>query len=541
MGAMPVFAQPALSPPARIYTPIWGESTDQQPSIAKGPDDTWIAIWWSNDTIDDPEQSQHYDPYVSRSLDDGANWTFPALLSPGSDGGSRADREKSLPSDGTGNLILAWETAEDYGLGLGSDIDLVVSRSTDYGLTWSAPVLLNSFGVSDDVIDEHVRVCFDGHGAWVAVWRSRENATSGANSDFDIFTSRSVDVGATWSPAVLLNTYGRMDVAQDNSPSVTSDGNGTVIAGWSGEGGLSGPTGDDEDVFFARSVDGGATWTQSALFDKDGYMDSSTDRHVRLAGDGTGQWIAAWSSTGDVEGKPDEPHIVVARSNDGGRTWTTPRLLDAGIPDEASKDLIPQPATDRAGNWIVVWQREQFVSGSDGMREIPYLAWSGDAGKSWSAPALLDPNGLSEFSFIAGFDVAAGANGSWLALWSSTLDVTGANADGHHLLYTRFQLEPIRQLRVIRPNGGERLVRGFKWPIRWNSVGDTGSNVRIHLIKNGQKVKRIRKSTPNDGVCPWFIKPERFPIGDGYKIRIIPLENKSAKDVSDGTFSITDP
>ncbi|MCC6694813.1 MAG: hypothetical protein IT365_04185 [Candidatus Hydrogenedentes bacterium] len=535
-------SQPVLNPPVRVYTPTWEDSTADRPALAKGMGDTWIAVWQSNDPIDGQAQNEDVEIHVSRSVDGGATWSFPTVLPGNTYEQGRQDRAPRIASDGAGHLVVVWETRKDRGMGIGTDGDVVASRSANDGVTWTQPVLLNSFGTADDAEDDTASVCYDGRGAWVAVWRSRESVISGSGSDFDIFTSRSVDMGATWSAAALLNTHGLTDTAHDNQPCITSDGEGKVIAAWSGEGAVSGPTGNDEDVFFARSVNGGANWAQTALLNADGLTDSSMDRLVTLASDGTGQWVAAWSSHGNVDGVVDaDADIAVARSLDDGQSWTTPALLNANGLDDAAKDWFPHVAADRQGNWIAVWLREEVVSESMDPWSFAYLSWSSDAGKSWSAPALLDTHGLVEFSFDR-WPVAAGdASGTWFSMWSTNRDATGAIADEQSIVYSRFQLAPKAKLRVIRPNGGEVFVQGFKWALRWNSVGDTGSSVRILLIKDGQKVKRIRRATSNDGKCSWNIKPGRFPVGDGYKIRIIPLENGAAKDVSDGTFSIVAP
>jgi hypothetical protein len=53
---------------------------------------------------------------------------------------------------------------------IGTDADILVARSTDDGITWTAPAALNTNAASDAEHDSGVQVTTDGQGTWVAVW-----------------------------------------------------------------------------------------------------------------------------------------------------------------------------------------------------------------------------------------------------------------------------------------------------------------------------------------------------------------------------------
>ncbi len=72
-------------------------------------------------------------------------------------------------------LMIAFGCGSDSGSSGSSsaDTDIAVARSTDDGVTWTAPAALNTNAASDAGDDDQpADVTTDGQGTWVAVWRS---------------------------------------------------------------------------------------------------------------------------------------------------------------------------------------------------------------------------------------------------------------------------------------------------------------------------------------------------------------------------------
>jgi hypothetical protein len=75
----------------------------------------------------------------------------------------------------------------------------------------------------------------------------------------------------------------------------------------------------------------------------------------RLATDGAGTWAAAWA-TQRPPAEPSTSAVVIARSGDGGVTWTRRIVLDAESSRERStRDAHVHLAGDANGRWIAVW------------------------------------------------------------------------------------------------------------------------------------------------------------------------------------------
>jgi hypothetical protein len=91
-------------------------------------------------------------------------------------------------------------------------------------------------------------------------------------------------------------------------------------------------------------------------------------------------------------------------------------------------------------------------------------------------------------------------------------------------------------LRVIWPNGGEKLFRGGTYNINWTSSGITG-NVDILLLKNTGEVYTIAQNISNSGSYSWTIA-QNIPSGPDYKIKISG-NSGSVYDLSDSFFTIS--
>jgi len=332
---------------------------------------------------------------VQRSLDGGVTWN---------DGASvgyhppQAQQDKpGLATDMTGspyqhNLYVAWTEFDGYGSPSPADSSrILLSRSTDYGLTWSSPLR-----ISDAAGD-----CLDGddtvEGAIPAVGPQGQVyvAWSGPGG---IHLDRSLDGGATFGNDVLVTSQpGGWDFAVsgiyrcNGLPTTLCDisnapSRGNVYVMWSDQ--RAGTT--NTDVFLARSTNGGQTWGPPVRVNDDA---TATQQFFPAAtvDPTTGILYVVYYDRHATIGNATD--VYLARSYDGGQTFTSLRVSDNSFTPSGSiffGDYIGVAAWNR----IVypIWMR------TDGSSLSVWTAQWGDTGAVVGVP----PPNLSQLLALRG-------------------------------------------------------------------------------------------------------------------------------------------
>ena len=330
------------------------------------------------------------------STNSGATWTH-VQVAPNP--GALADKnhlwvDNSPASTYVNNLYAGWT---DFGGAFDSEI--MISRSTNAGLTWSPKVAIST-AIAAGNHNQGVNVQTGPNGEVYAAWAVYDAFPA---LETAIGFARSTNGGATWQPAVraIANIKGIRSQATDGGllggkdmrtasfPSMSVNmQNGHIYIVWTNIGVPGVNTGIERDVYMSRSTDGGATWGTAVRVNQD------------AAGNGKDQWFP-WISCDPVTGflavvfydsrdfvANDMANTYVATSGDGGSTWEDFRVSDAAWSGDGSGTGF---GSNYAGDYIAIAARNGKV----------YPVWTDRRASdgrlsSWASPFLLadpvDPN-----------------------------------------------------------------------------------------------------------------------------------------------------
>jgi hypothetical protein len=199
---------------------------------------------------------------------------------------------------------------------------------------------------------------------FLAAWQKKIKAPN--TGDKHVYFARSADGGQTWSPQVILN--------QSNgafAPTMATDGQGAIYVVWKDErNGLA-------DLYFNRSRDYGATWLPQDVRLSPGTPGNGVTTFPVLIGEPGGKVFLAYSHT--PEGSVGS--IYFRSSSDFGATWSE----IVRINDNPSVHMdFPQLAVLPDNRIGVSW----IYNGDRGFSAI-YFDSSADGGKTWGADRIL--------------------------------------------------------------------------------------------------------------------------------------------------------
>ena len=282
-------------------------------------------------------------------------------------------------------------------------------------VTFEPTAYLNDYGASDNgTLSFDYGVAIAEHdGTWVAVWQADQLPGTGPELDSDIAFARSFDGGASWSPAGILNSQAGSDTEDDGGPEIAG-ASGTWLAVWDRQ---EGPTAGDSEVWFSRSTNDGASWSPMQILNTTWATDGfARDGSPHVAGDGSGTWIVVWTGNNDLGGTIGvDDDVLYARSTDDGVTWSAPLALNSYAAGDSSDDGPDDFLYDN-GVWAVIWETQEDVGGIGTDADV-VISRSTDDGLSWSVPAPVNADATTDTGSDTLPHLAADEKGRWMALW----------------------------------------------------------------------------------------------------------------------------
>jgi hypothetical protein len=251
------------------------------------------------------------------------------------------------------------------------------------------------------------------------IWQTRMPIAGRRFPASDLRLARSTDGGRTFEPSLTINDDKGGQPSSHTFHDLMVDGQGTVFASWidgrttedtrrartndGGEhhhGGSMEPGSLGPEIRVARSTDGGRTFSASVVVDRDACPCCRTS----LARGPDGTLYVAWRKVyaGDVR------DVVVARSTDGGASFAAPvrvhqdQWVYPGCPHAG-----PSLAVDSAGTLHVVW-----YTGAEGRAGL-YLVRSRDSGRTFDEPVKLNQG--AAFVPVSHARLVASGDAVWIA------------------------------------------------------------------------------------------------------------------------------
>lgn len=297
---------------------------------------------------------------VQRSTDGGGSWNSGVGI--GYNPPARQQDKEWLAADLTdspyrNNLYVAWTQFDSYGSASPLDSSRILfSRSTDAGLSWSAPVRVSD--VAGNCLDSDSTV----EGAVPAVGPNGEVYLSWGGP-LGIMFDKSTDGGRTFGTDLFVTTqpggwdFNVSGIYRCNGMPVTacdvssSPYRGNIYIQWSDQrNGV-----DNTDIFFIKSTNGGQSWGSVKRVN-----DDTTSRQQFFS------WMTVDQTTGAIyvvfydrrNTTGDATGVTVARSTDGGDTFVNFPVSDSSFTPQSGTffgDYINIAA--RYGKVYPIWMR----------------------------------------------------------------------------------------------------------------------------------------------------------------------------------------
>jgi BNR repeat-like domain len=329
----------------------------------------------------------------------------------------------------------------------------------------------------------------------------------------DIFYTMSTDDGATWSsPKDISNTPGI-----STHSTIATEKTGAVDVIWSDNS----EDVDNPDIFFARSIDQGSTWSKP--MDISHTPGISTEPALAVGPDNSIHVV--WSDTSKGEKNKD---IFYVSSKDGGRKWAKDDLLPAiDISNTPGSSYEPVIAVGQEGAvhvaWVDTtpgethpdiyyvrsendcWTKPIDISNSPRISSHPtlacdkgkiFLAWSDNSRKETAPDIWLSivsknnkftkPINVSNTPGVSSEPTAAAADGQLAVAWSDT--TTGTESPS---IYARVSFDNADDFSLVMNfSGVHRMAKhprvtviGNKMFVTWEDVAGSSSTIKVGCLE----------------------------------------------------------
>jgi hypothetical protein len=251
----------------------------------------------------------------------------------------------------------------------------VMLRHSADGKSFSVPVRVNDREGDAAVRNENPpKVIVSPKGEVYVCWANERAKWKG-----DIRFARSTDGGKTFSRAVTLNSDAGREPTGHAFQSIAVDRKGRIYVAWIDERNKT-ATDRGAEIWMSASTDGGRTFSR----DRKILSDVCECCRSNIQVDSAGRIFLSYRVV--PASGPMYRDIILARSDDGGNSFTTTVVSKDGWEINACPVAGPSLVIDEAGRVTVIW-----FTGIESRPGLYYVS-SSNGGKSFSERKLLDPN-----------------------------------------------------------------------------------------------------------------------------------------------------
>jgi hypothetical protein len=365
-------AMAPLAPPAGWAGEIkLGVEDTWEPTIAADPNTPYLYVMYNR--FGGPKACNRCPGtpmYVRVSANNGASWGAETYLCQCSGVKFQYDPVVKVASNG-----VAYATFMN-------GYDMMFSKSSDHGATWSAPIEVSAKPWADK--------------PWIGVSPSGTDVYIAYETASDVWVAASHNAGASFATAVKLNA----DTGRYRYPNgLEVLPNGTALLSASSYPGSQQQTGPI-DIEIWRTTNGGTSWARTILATPFTGVTWETSSTTALASDTAGNLVALYTGATTLGGNG---HVWTRRSTDSGVTWAAAVEIGNGtanasfpaIAGGASGVFRLHYADNRTGSWNA------------------YYRSSTDGGATWSAESdISDADTGATYKTAAGFSSPYGDYGA---------------------------------------------------------------------------------------------------------------------------------
>jgi len=339
-GSVQLWPDVVFAPEQRVNDQSGSVRQDgQQPALAVSGNTVYLA--WQ-----DVRNDTQGDIYFARSTDDGRTWRPNIQINDDSPG---AKQSAPYLASGGSNAHLVWHDERNGGEG-----DVYFARSMDGGQSWGPDLRVNS---------NPTAVAGDPS---IAIGAGPRLHVTWATSKTLIYANNSSNAGQSWGGNIAVGgaDLGVSSFGGYPAPGVATNGGGEVYVAWSDTRNAFYDAGcnclRNLDVFADHSTNNGSTWGTDVRVSDDENLTSQRRPYLAYRG---GMLFAVWGDYRNGDIRSINPDVYFARSANGGQTWSTNVQVNTNELTYAAPE--PLVAVDSAGVVYATWAGDSFDSAWD--------------------------------------------------------------------------------------------------------------------------------------------------------------------------------